>query len=149
VSGAIKTAIVVAVVLGAAGAAIAVLLRPKPPAWVPTAIPVLDDPADAADEAPSAGSAAAAPSASYRKQAAPLSSAQLGAPLVNGAWVTACGAPATMKVVVKADVRGGHAVKVAVKTDPPDPAVTDCVTRAAKAMQWDASPRTGHVTVTY
>jgi hypothetical protein len=40
-------------------------------------------------------------------------------------------------------------VKVDVKTDPPDPAVKDCVARAARGMQWDSSPRTGHVTVKY
>ena len=53
------------------------------------------------------------------------------------------------EVAVNGARRPNVAVKVAVKTDRPDPAVTDCVTRAAKAMQWDASPRTGHVTVTY
>jgi hypothetical protein len=88
VSGAIKTAVAVVVILAIAGAAITVLLRKKPPAWVPTSLPVVDDPVDAEGPAEDA-SAASTPSASVRKQTAPLSSAQLGAPLVNGAWVTA------------------------------------------------------------
>jgi len=107
--------------------------------------PVLgaSDPDDA--EAP-AGDASAA---SFRRQAGPLSSAQLSAPLVHGAWVTACGAPDTMKVAVKLDVRQGRAVKIDVKTDPPDPVVTGCVERAATNLRWDISPRTDHVTVRY
>jgi hypothetical protein len=84
-----------------------------------------------------------------RRQAGPLSSAQLGAPLVNGAWVTACGAPDTMKVVVKLDVRQGRAVKIDVKTDPTDPVVIGCVERAASDLRWDISPKTDHVTVRY
>lgn len=103
------------------------------------------DPADArASDGPAADGAPI-----QRRQTAPLSSAQLGAPLVHGAWVTACGAPDTMKVVVKLDVKGGHAVKEDVSTDPPDPAVTDCVQRAAQQLRWDISPRVGHVVVTY
>lgn len=84
-----------------------------------------------------------------RRQTAPLSSAQLGAPLVHGSFVTACGAPDTMKVVLKLDVRNGRAFRVRVKTDPPDPAVSACITKAARQLRWDSSPRTGHVTVKY
>jgi hypothetical protein len=84
-----------------------------------------------------------------RRQPGPLSSAQLGAPLVNGGWVTACGAPDTMKVVVKLDVRQGRAVKIDVKTDPTDPVVIGCVERAASDLRWDVSPKTDHVTVRY
>ena len=96
-------------------------------------------PADAAPEA-------AAPP---HKQAAPLSSAQLAAPLVHGTYVTACGAPDTMKVVVKATVKMGHAIAVNVKTDPPNADVAACVEHAARGLQWDISPKTEHVTVTY
>jgi hypothetical protein len=83
------------------------------------------------------------------RQTAPLSSAQLGAPLVHGAFVNACGAPDHMKVVVDATVKMGHSVGVTVTTDPPDPVVASCVERATRGMQWDISPKTGHVTVTY
>jgi hypothetical protein len=84
-----------------------------------------------------------------KHQTGPLSSAQLSAPLVNGAWVTACGAADTMKVVVKLDVKGGRAVKVDVKTEPPDAAVAACIERAARDLRWDVSPKTDHVTVRY
>jgi hypothetical protein len=83
------------------------------------------------------------------RQAGPLSSAQLGAPLVHGTFVIACGAPDDMKVVVKAAVKMGHAVHVNVKTDPPNPTVKACIERATRDLQWDVSPKTDHVTVTY
>ena|GEM_PF-1615383 len=84
-----------------------------------------------------------------RRQTAPLSSAQLGAPLVHGGFVTACGAPDTMKVTLKLDVRNGRAFNVRVKTHPSDPTVSACIAKAARDLRWDSSPRTGHVTVTY
>jgi hypothetical protein len=84
-----------------------------------------------------------------KRQTAPLSSAQLGAPLVNGHFVTACGAPDTMKVVVKATVKRGRAVDVDVITDPPDTAVCNCVRRFTEDQRWDISPRPGKVTVRY
>lgn len=93
---------------------------------------------------------AAPPDASApKRQSAPLSSAQLGAPLVHGGFVTACGAPETMKVVAKVDVKMGRATSVNVKTDPVDPTVAACVERVIRDMQWDVSPKVGHATVTY
>lgn len=83
------------------------------------------------------------------RQAAPLSSAQLGAPLVHGKFVSACGAPDDMKVVVHLDVKKGRASKIAVKTEPPDATVGTCIERAIRDLQWDVSPQVGHVTVTY
>jgi hypothetical protein len=84
-----------------------------------------------------------------RRQTAPLSSAQLGAPLIHGTFVSACGAPDDMKVVVKVTVKMGHAIGVTVKTYPSDPAVASCIDRATRDQQWDISPQTDHVTVTY
>jgi hypothetical protein len=84
-----------------------------------------------------------------KRQTAPLSSAQLGAPLVHGAFVTACGAPDDMKVVIKADVRLGRATHVTVKTDPANLMVSSCIERATRDLQWDVSPKVGHVTVRY
>jgi hypothetical protein len=83
------------------------------------------------------------------RQTAPLSSAQLGAPLVRGTFIGPCGAPDDMKVVVNATVKMGHAVDVAVKTEPPNTAVASCIEKAARDLQWDISPKTDHVTVTY
>jgi len=83
------------------------------------------------------------------RQTAPLSTAQLGAPLVHGAFVSACGATDDMKVVVTLAVKMGRAADVTVKTHPPNPVVESCVERATKDLRWDVSPHAGHVTVTY
>lgn len=87
--------------------------------------------------------------ATIRRQTAPLSSAQLGAPLVHGTFVSACGAPDDMKIVVNIAVKMGRAVSVAVTTQPPNPAVAECIERSTRDLQWDVSPKTDHVTVTY
>ena len=110
--------------------------------------------ASSADASPSDSSAASSSTGADGGPIAPrrvaaLSSAQLGAPLVRGAFVTACGAPDTMKVVVKADVKMGRAVKVTVTTDPPDPTIAACIEAATRDMRWDISPKTQHVTATY
>lgn len=93
----------------------------------------------------------AASDATFRPvtQTAPLSSAQLGAPLVHGRFVSECGAPDDMKVVVKVTVKKGHAVAVAVTTQPPNAAVKACVEKATRAKEWDVSPKIQHATVTY
>ncbi len=101
-----------------------------------------------AEGAPDAGDAGAAP-ARRTTQTAPLSSAQLGAPLIHGRFVTECGAPDDMKVSVKVTVKMGRAVDVAVTTDPANPAVASCVDKATRGMQWDVSPKTQRATVTY
>jgi hypothetical protein len=105
----------------------------------------------AADPTPRSESDAGAGDAgvTIHRQAGPLSSAQLGAPLIHGRFVVQCGAPDDMKVVVKAVVKMGNAVHVSVKTTPPNPTVASCIERATRDLQWDVSPRTGHVTVKY
>jgi hypothetical protein len=87
--------------------------------------------------------------APVRRQTAPLSSAQLGAPLVHGPFISACGATDDTKVVVTLAVKVGHATDVTVKASPPNPVIEGCVERAVKDLRWDISPNTGHVTVTY
>jgi hypothetical protein len=87
--------------------------------------------------------------APQRRQTAPLSSAQLGAPLAHGTFVSACGAPDDMKVVLKVTVKMGRATEAQAKTTPPNPVVESCVERATRDMQWDISPKTAHVTVRY
>jgi hypothetical protein len=101
-----------------------------------------------ASESPDAGAAGSA-SARRMTQATPLSSAQLAAPLVHGKFVTECGAPDDMKVVVKVTVKGGRAVAVDVTTDPSSAAVASCVEKATRDKQWDVSPKTQRATVTY
>jgi hypothetical protein len=82
-------------------------------------------------------------------QTAPLSSAQLAEPLVHGRFVSECGAPDTMKVAVKVSIKKGRAVAVAVTTTPANAAVASCVEKATRDKEWDVSPKTQHVTVTY
>jgi len=100
------------------------------------------------DAAPS-GDAWVPPMPYGKPQTKPLSSAQLGAPLVHGSFVTACGAPETMKVKAKITVKMGRAVAVVVKTDPPDPTIASCVDHAIRGLVWDPSVRPGTVTVNY
>jgi len=83
------------------------------------------------------------------RQSAPLSSAQLGAPLVHAPFIAACGAPDEMKVVAEVTVKKGRAAKVTVKSYPTDDAVASCIEKAIRDLQWDVSPKTDHVTVTY
>ncbi len=97
---------------------------------------------------PDAGDAGS-PAVRRVTQTAPLSSAQLGAPLVHGRFVSECGAPDDMKVSVKVTVKMGHAVAVAVTTDPANTAVASCVEKATREKQWDVSPKTQYATVTY
>lgn len=114
----------------------------------PRGTPSVDLHADAAnadERAPATAPSAPLP----RRQTAPLSSAQLGAPLVHGRFVNACGAPDTMKVVVKVKVRLGHAEDVDVQTTPPDARIAACISQATRALQWDISPAAGRVTVRY
>ncbi|HEY3817198.1 MAG TPA: hypothetical protein VGL81_08510 [Polyangiaceae bacterium] len=108
-------------------------------------------PAEASASASSSASAGPGGDAgpARKPRAAPLSSAELGAPLVHGTFVTACGAPETMKVVVKIAVKMGRAVDVKVTTDPPDPMIAACIDKAARDLQWEPSRKTDHVTVTY
>ncbi|MDP8999238.1 MAG: hypothetical protein M3O46_03915 [Myxococcota bacterium] len=99
--------------------------------------------------APSSARPSAYAGATIRHQAAPLSSAQLGAPLVHGTFIGACGAPDDMKIVVNIAVKMGRAVSVSVTTLPPSPSVDACVERSTRDLRWDVSPKTDHVTVTY
>jgi hypothetical protein len=99
----------------------------------------------ATDASPQGGDAGV----SVRRQTGPLSSAQLGAPLVHGPFISACGATDDMKVVVTLAVKRGRATEVTVKSLPPNPVVESCVERATRDLRWDVSPHTGHVTVTY
>jgi hypothetical protein len=104
-------------------------------------------PPSADDSAPPSDAGASTPS--VHRQAGPLSSAQLGAPLIHGTFVSACGAPDSMRVVLNVTVKMGRVTDVHATTTPPNPVVESCIERAARDLQWDVSPKTGHVTVTY
>jgi hypothetical protein len=107
----------------------------------PSAPPPLED----------AAAPAVVPDASppVHHQRTALSAAQLGAPLVHGTFVPACGAPDSMKVTVNVAVRQGRAIDVRAKADPANPVVEGCIEHAIRDLRWDVSPMTGRVTVHY
>lgn len=84
-----------------------------------------------------------------KAQAAPLTSAQLSAPLYHVTFLSQCGAPPDMHVSIKVTVKMGKPTDVQVTTDPPDPGISDCVNRATRQLRWPASRRTDHVSVKY
>jgi hypothetical protein len=121
-------------------------------AWGTVASSVAASPlfsAEPSSQAVEAGATGDDAGVTWHRQATPLSSAQLGAPLVHGTFVATCGAPDDMKVVVKVTVKLGRAVAVDVETHPPNPAVASCIERATRDLRWDVSPKSDHVTVTY
>jgi hypothetical protein len=97
------------------------------------------------DAGASKGEAGATP----RPQTAPLSSAQLGAPLVHGTFVTACGAPDDMKVQVRVAVRMGAPVGVTIATTPPNAGISACIDRAVRGLRWPQNAKTDFVTTNY
>jgi hypothetical protein len=106
------------------------------------------DPSDSGPAA-DAGLRNAGADAAIKVQAGPLSSAQLSAPLYHVTFLSDCGAPPEMKVVLKATVKMGRAIDVLAKTDPPDPNIEACIERAASALHWDASRKADKLTVRY
>jgi hypothetical protein len=141
----------VAVVGSAATGRLALLTR----TWAPVASSLAASawftlaPAPQAADANAPGTDAADAGPTVHRQTAPLSSAQLGTPLVHGTFVSACGAPDDMKVVVDVTVKMGRATHVTATTQPSNPTVASCIERATRNLYWDISPKTDHVTVTY
>lgn len=78
-----------------------------------------------------------------------LSNAQLSAPMANGSYISACGAPGDMKVTVRVAVKMGRAMGVSVYTVPPNPAVAGCVDRHVRGLSWPAHPKMDSFTTTY
>lgn len=105
--------------------------------------------APSAQDAGGVVDAGAAVDAAVKVQAAPLSSAQLSAPLYHVTFPAECGAPPEMKIVIKASVNLGHAVAVQATTDPPDPRIEGCIEDATRRLQWPPSRKTQKVTVRY
>ncbi len=83
------------------------------------------------------------------KDAPELTDAELATPMANGDSISACGAPDTMKVVVKVAVRQGTAMGVSVATSPEDPEVAACVDKAVRALSWPASAKRFTFTTAY
>jgi hypothetical protein len=147
-------------VAGACAAGAFVAIRERNPyavrAWTPVAeglqsalaVPLVAPSTDV-DASPSASAPAPDAAAPVRRQRAPLSAAQLGAPLLHGPFVPACGAPDSMKVTVQVAVKAGRATEVHAQSIPANPVIEGCVERAVRDLRWDISPQMGHVTVHY
>jgi eukaryotic-like serine/threonine-protein kinase len=78
-----------------------------------------------------------------------LTNAQLSAPLRHASFITGCGAPDDMKVMVRVAVKMGRAVGVTISTNPPSAGVAACVDRSVRGLQWPVSPKTDFVNTSY
>ena len=70
-----------------------------------------------------------------------LTDGQLSGPLRSGGFISACGAPDSMKVEVRVAIKLGHAVGVTVVTNPPNTGVASCIDHAVRGMSWPSSPK--------
>ncbi len=78
-----------------------------------------------------------------------LTDSQLAAPMRNAGFISACGAPDSMKVTVKVAIKNGHAVGVSVYCNPPDAKVASCVDHAVRGIGWPSNPKMDSFTTTY
>jgi hypothetical protein len=78
-----------------------------------------------------------------------LTKAQLAGPLGRVSFISACGAPDDMRVIVQVAVQNGRAVGVTVSTNPPNPSVAGCVAAQVRSLSWPSNPKRDFVTMTY
>ena len=78
-----------------------------------------------------------------------LPDAQLSAPMKNAAFISACGAPDSMKVTVKVAIKMGRAVGVSVYTNPPNAGVASCIDGAVRRLGWPANPKMDSFVTSY
>ena len=79
----------------------------------------------------------------------PLTDTQLQKPMHDVAFIAACGAPSEMKLTVRIAVHAGRAYAATVTCNPRDSAVSQCVARAVRALEWPATDHRDFFTVTY
>jgi hypothetical protein len=78
-----------------------------------------------------------------------LTDQQLGGPMRNASFLGACGAPDSMKVMVRVAVKGGRAVGVSVYTTPPNPQVASCIDRSVRGLAWPVNAKMDFLTTNY
>jgi hypothetical protein len=78
-----------------------------------------------------------------------LTDGQLSGPLRSGGFISACGAPDSMKVKVQVAIKNGHAVGVTVTTTPPNSGIQSCIDHAVRGMGWPSSPKMDSFTTSY
>jgi hypothetical protein len=79
----------------------------------------------------------------------PLTDAELLAPMRDATFVSACGAPASMKVTVRVAVRDGRASGVSIYPSPADPEIARCIARAVRKLVWTSTAHRDLFTTTY
>jgi hypothetical protein len=79
----------------------------------------------------------------------PLTDAELVAPMRDATFVSACGAPASMKVTVRVAVRDGHAYGVSIYPSPADPEIARCIAKAVRKLVWTSTAHRDFFTTTY
>ncbi len=78
-----------------------------------------------------------------------LTDGQLGAPMRNASFISGCGAPENMKVMVRVAVQNGRAVGVSVYPNPANAGVAQCVDRHVRALGWPPNAKMDFFTTTY
>ncbi|MFO0739684.1 MAG: hypothetical protein U0270_27545 [Labilithrix sp.] len=78
-----------------------------------------------------------------------LTDGQLSGPLRNASFISACGAPDSMKVTVRCAIKNGRAVGVTVSTNPPNAGVASCVDHHVRSLSWPSSSKMDSFTTTY
>lgn len=75
------------------------------------------------------------------KGQADLTAGQFASVLNNGAYISACGTPGSMKVTVCAAVQNGRAVGVTITTEPPNGGISSCIAGAVRRMSFPSNPK--------
>ena len=70
-----------------------------------------------------------------------LTQGQFAAVLNNGAYLNACGVPASTEVHICAAVQNGRAVGVTVTTNPPNSGAASCVAAKVRGMSFPSNPK--------
>ena len=83
------------------------------------------------------------------KGGADLTDSQLGAPMRNASFISGCGAPESMKVVVRVAVQNGRAVGVSVYPEPANPTVASCIERHVRGLGWPTNAKMDFFTTKY
>lgn len=78
-----------------------------------------------------------------------LTDAQLGAPLRSAAFISSCGAPASMTATARVAIKNGHAIGVTVTTNPPDQGVAACIDHHVRGIGWPSSAKMDTMTTNY
>ena len=80
---------------------------------------------------------------------ADMTDGELSMPMRNAVFISGCGAPDDMKVIVKVAVQRGRAVGVTIATVPQNDAVARCVDDHVRRLRWPVKQKLDSFTSTY